>query len=99
MIERERKHYADRGWGQWAAVERATGRMVGVCGLILWPNIGGKEALEVAYLFAKPYWGKVYATASGRFSAGKVSVSGCHSDRDEFKRAFKKVSKKSVRFV
>jgi ribosomal-protein-alanine N-acetyltransferase len=62
MIERERKHYADRGWGEWATVERATGRMVGVCGLILWQNIGGAEELEVAYLFAKPYWGKGYAT-------------------------------------
>ena len=62
MIERERKHYADRGWGQWAAVERATGRMVGVCGLILWPDIDGEQELEVAYLFAKAVWGKGYAT-------------------------------------
>ena len=62
MIERERKHYAERGWGQWATVERATGRMVGVCGLIAWPDIAGKEELEVAYLFAKAYWGKGYAT-------------------------------------
>lgn len=62
MIERERKHYAERGWGQWATVERATGRLVGVCGLILWPDIDGAEELEVAYLLAKPYWGKGYAT-------------------------------------
>jgi [ribosomal protein S5]-alanine N-acetyltransferase len=62
MIERERKHYAERGWGQWATVERATGRMVGVCGLIEWPDIDGAEELEVAYLLAKPYWGKGYAT-------------------------------------
>ena len=25
MIERERQHYADRGWGEWATVERDTG--------------------------------------------------------------------------
>ena len=62
MIERERKYYADRGWGQWATVERATGRMVGVCGLIAWPNIDGAEELEIAYLFAKAVWGKGYGT-------------------------------------
>ena len=62
MIEQERKHYADRGWGEWATVERATGRMVGVCGLILWPDVDGAEELEVAFLFAKRYWGKGYGT-------------------------------------
>jgi RimJ/RimL family protein N-acetyltransferase len=36
--------------------------MVGVCGLIAWPDIEGAEELEVAYLLAKPYWGKGYAT-------------------------------------
>lgn len=48
MIERQRQHYEERGWGQWATVERASGRMVGVCGLILWPSMGGREELEVA---------------------------------------------------
>jgi len=62
MIERQRRHYAERGWGQWATVERATGRMIGVCGLILWPSIGGQEELEVAYLLAREAWGNGYAT-------------------------------------
>jgi len=62
MIERERQQYARRGWGQWATVERATGRCVGVCGLILWPDIDGQEELEVAYLLARDAWGKGYAT-------------------------------------
>lgn len=62
MIERERKHYAERGWGQWATVEAATGKVVGVSGLIEWPDIEGATELEVAYLFAKPAWGKGYAT-------------------------------------
>lgn len=62
MIARQRRHYAERGWGQWATVERATGRMIGVCGLILWPSMGGQEELEVAYLLAREAWGKGYAT-------------------------------------
>ena len=62
MIERQRRHYAERGWGQWATVERVTGRMIGVCGLILWPSMGGHEELEVAYLLAREAWGKGYAT-------------------------------------
>ncbi len=62
MIERERQGYAERGWGQWATVERATGRCIGVCGLILWPDIDGQEELEVAYLLARDLWGKGYAT-------------------------------------
>lgn len=62
MIERQRRHYVERGWGQWATVECATGRMIGVCGLILWPSMGGQEELEVAYLLAREAWGKGYAT-------------------------------------
>ena len=62
MIEREQRHYRERGWGQWATVERASGHVIGVCGLILWPAIGGREELEVAYLLARHAWGKGYAT-------------------------------------
>ena len=62
MIERQRRHYAERGWGQWGTVERATGRMIGVCGLIPWPSMGGREELEVAYLLARDAWGKGFVT-------------------------------------
>jgi RimJ/RimL family protein N-acetyltransferase len=62
MIERQRRHYADRGWGQWATVERASGRMIGVCGLILWPAMDGREELEVAYLLARDAWHQGFAT-------------------------------------
>ena len=68
MIEREREHYAERGWGQWATVERGTGRFVGVCGLILWPDIDGHEELEVAYLLAREAWGMGYATEAAAAS-------------------------------
>jgi ribosomal-protein-alanine N-acetyltransferase len=62
MIEAERANYAERGWGQWATVVRATGAMIGACGLILWPDIEGREELEVAYLLAREAWGKGYGT-------------------------------------
>jgi ribosomal-protein-alanine N-acetyltransferase len=61
-IERERENYAEQGWGQWAAVERKGGRFIGICGLILWPDIDGREELEVAYLIARDAWGVGYAT-------------------------------------
>ncbi len=66
MIERERENYAARGWGQWAAVERDGGRFIGVCGLILWPDIDGREELEVAYLLARDAWGVGYATEAAK---------------------------------
>jgi len=61
-IERERRQYEEHGWGQWATVERQTGRCIGLCGLILWPDIDGHKELEVAYLLARDSWGKGFAT-------------------------------------
>jgi RimJ/RimL family protein N-acetyltransferase len=61
-IERERAAYASRGWGEWATVERSSGDVIGLCGLILWPDVDGEEELEVAYLLDKAAWGKGYAT-------------------------------------
>jgi ribosomal-protein-alanine N-acetyltransferase len=62
MIERERQHYAARGWGEWATVERGSGRFIGICGLIEWPDIDGRQELEVAYLLARDAWGVGFAT-------------------------------------
>ncbi len=65
-IERERAHYAERGYGEGATVLRETGEMIGVCGLIVWPDIDGAEELEVAYLLARPWWGRGLATEVAR---------------------------------
>jgi ribosomal-protein-alanine N-acetyltransferase len=62
VIEREIANHAERGWGEWITEERATGDAIGLCGLILWPDIDGAEELEVAYLLARGAWGKGYAT-------------------------------------
>jgi len=62
VFARARDHHAARGWGEWATVERASGRMVGLCGLILWPEVDGREELEVAYILARGAWGRGLAT-------------------------------------
>lgn len=61
-IERQQTEYRERGFGQWATVDRETGDMVGLCGLIRWPDIDGAEELEVAYLLARAAWGRGLGT-------------------------------------
>jgi len=61
-IELQREGYAEHGYGEWATVRRDTGEMVGLCGLIRWPDIEGTEEIEVAYMLARPSWGLGFAT-------------------------------------
>ncbi len=61
-IERERAHSTERGFGEGATVIRETGELIGVCGLIVWPDIDGAQEVEVAYLLDRPWWGRGYAT-------------------------------------
>lgn len=61
-LERQRLLYRQRGYGEWATVLKETGGMIGLCGLIPWPDIDGAEELEVAYLLARGAWGRGLAT-------------------------------------
>jgi [ribosomal protein S5]-alanine N-acetyltransferase len=61
-IDRQSVNYVDRGFGEWATVERSTGEMIGLCGLIPWPDIDGEPELEVAYLLARSAWGRGLGT-------------------------------------
>lgn len=61
-IDRQRAVSAERGFGEWATVLRESGDMVGLCGLIVWPDIDGTEELEVAYLLAREAWGRGLGT-------------------------------------
>ena len=56
-------HWALRGYGNWAAVEKTTGEVVGRIGL--W-NPEGWPGLEVGWLLARPHWGRGLATEGGR---------------------------------
>jgi RimJ/RimL family protein N-acetyltransferase len=57
MIERS----AEDGFGLWATVERATGRWIGRCGLLV-HEIDGATETEVAYALIRDAWGRGYAT-------------------------------------
>lgn len=56
-------HWALRGYGIWAAEERADGALIGRIGFM---NPAGWPALELGYMLGKPYWGRGYATEGCR---------------------------------
>ena len=53
------------GYGLWAVVLKATGEMIGQCGLTL-QQWNGREMLEVGYLFQRSHWHQGYATEAAR---------------------------------
>jgi len=53
------EHWARHGFGPLAVVERATGGLVGECGLQL---LEGGPDVEVTYTLARAAWGRGYAT-------------------------------------
>jgi RimJ/RimL family protein N-acetyltransferase len=58
-------HWELRGFGQWALIERETGRLVGRAGLLrpeAWPGI------EVGWLVGREHWGRGFAPEAGRAS-------------------------------
>ncbi len=61
-IERQIDSYRERAFGEWATVSRETGETIGLCGLIVWPDIGGVEELEIAYLLVRMAWGRGLGT-------------------------------------
>ena len=47
--------------GLWAVEERASGRVIGHA-LLQYAKINGEDRVELGYAFARPAWGKGYAT-------------------------------------
>lgn len=59
-LDRQRKRYAQYGFGLWAVVLKSTGEMIGQAGLTMQPY-QGREVLEVGYLLKKRFWHQGYA--------------------------------------
>ena len=49
------QHWSERGFGVWAVLERASGRVIGQCGLNRLPD---REDIEVLYALERAAWGR-----------------------------------------
>jgi ribosomal-protein-alanine N-acetyltransferase len=65
MIDRWSRHEAAHGFTLWALVERATGELVGDCGLF---HLDSGPEIEVGYRLRRDRWGLGYATEAARAS-------------------------------
>ena len=62
-IDRRRRHQAEYGYTMWAVVEKATGELLGACGLI---HLDGCSEIEVGYHLAPHAWNRGIATEAAR---------------------------------
>ena len=62
-LERAMAGYRANGYGRWAVVEKASGRVVGSCG---YSPLGDPPVLDFGYVFERASWGKGYATEAAR---------------------------------
>ncbi len=53
--------YKKNGYGQWAVVEKKSGRLIGCCGLSC-TTIDGSDEVEIGYRLVKDRWGKGLAS-------------------------------------
>ena len=63
------KQYKERGIGRWAVIEKSSGEFVGWSGLKLnteYNMNGFTKYYDVGYRLIKRYWGKGFATESGK---------------------------------
>jgi ribosomal-protein-alanine N-acetyltransferase len=61
--ERGAKHWKDHGYGVWVVCDRATGQLIGHCGLRFLDEVAETEVL---YGLGRRYWGRGLATEAAR---------------------------------
>lgn len=69
ILESVLRQYEERGIGRWAAIEKSSGDFIGWSGIRLnteYNMNGYTKYYDVGYRLIKRYWGKGYATESGK---------------------------------
>jgi [ribosomal protein S5]-alanine N-acetyltransferase len=64
-LERCMALQVEHGFSLWAAVDRSDDCLIGRCGLLP-QSLQGREEVEIAYLIARPHWGRGLATEAAR---------------------------------
>ncbi len=59
------EHWTQYSYGPWAVVEKASGELIGHCGLRFIPEV---QETEVLYALGQDFWNKGYATEAARAS-------------------------------
>lgn len=67
MIGRLLTHWQEHDYGLWAVEHRATGTLLGRCGL---QHIPETNEVEIDFILDRVYWGHGYATEAGQASLG-----------------------------
>ena len=62
-LDRFIAHWREHGFGVWAVLDRATGAIIGQCGLAHVPELG---EVELLYALARDRWGQGLAPEAGR---------------------------------
>jgi ribosomal-protein-alanine N-acetyltransferase len=65
VIDYYNDHWEQQGYGVWAVVHRADGKLIGQCGLNFVPEV---QQTEVLYAIHKDYWGQELALEGARTS-------------------------------
>jgi RimJ/RimL family protein N-acetyltransferase len=64
-FDRQQERYRTDGHGLWAVTRKATGALIGQCGLTV-QDVHGAPCLEIGYLFHQAHWHHGYATEAAR---------------------------------
>lgn len=59
-IKRQLENYKQYGFGLWTVILKETGRLIGTCGITM-QDAGGREVMEIGYLFNRRFWHCGYA--------------------------------------
>lgn len=64
-IARNRRRYAEYGYGLWAMMLKSSGELIGDCGVTL-QDVDGANEVEVGYHVRRDCWGQGLATEAAR---------------------------------